>query len=197
MAIMVEGILNKITRKRLFLLAGILLVAFVLVSVFNYLGSGKLVVKTDDSNNRISIDSAVDAQNPHSKNYLQQTGKQAAKRLWPGTYVVSVKADSLESSQIVHVNARATTSVYISPGKVGAVEPVTSLAATNFAASASRLTYLNSDDSHLYQIDETNVPRVLADIKMQSVKWADPSWGVAQDTNGLLYSVDNGAVTRI
>jgi len=77
------------------------------------------------------------------------------------------------------------------------VELVANTNARYLSVTPARITYVDLGDHNLNTIDASNQLARLGDLTYTSVHWADPSYGVGEDSTGLFHIIGNGSVTAL
>lgn len=115
-----------------------------------------------------------------------------------GQYTVSVEGNSRAAAQLIKLNSHKTLRYEINPINTTAPEPVADQSAQDIAASGSRLVYLDSDALTQNTIDaDNNLTTPDPSQKFQTIKWANASYGVGQDSNQNLYVIDDQLISPL
>lgn len=191
-------------RKTIFhSLIGLLLAAaawFVLA----YLSAATLTVVTSDDA-VVAIDENAPTPRPIE---VRVVDDRATIRLEAGNYTVTVRRGGAATMRLIDIGIgqRKTLDLRIQPTTATslALSPVTTLGATGLVASDDHLSFIDSNDANtpLYRVDGSN-RLVLLDGQRhyQSVRWADPTFGVGISTTGVstssVVTVDDGIVADI
>jgi hypothetical protein len=183
-----------VNQKRLLLYGLIAICAIGLgVWLYNYLFFGTVEVTSKNGEIVLSYPTA----NGVSGATIHQGAPEVKARLKSGNYIVSAASGQAAVSQTIHVKAHTFVKYDITPLVPGFLEPVLAESSQNIAAG-SRLVYLSSAESKLYQVDSANnLSAIAPNNTFRVVHWADPSYGVAQDNNGNLYAIDGTTVRSL
>ncbi len=181
-------------KKILFLLILGLAGIGVLAWLFNYLSTGTIILTTNESGSTITLQRTSQGK-PFVKIGLGSLNVTATH----GQYLATVKNGSQVSEQVINFNSGHKTLRYsIALSRLLQVEPVAYQNASNIAASNTELVYLDSGNENIYKIDgQNNLAAINSSQQFRSVKWANASFGVGQDNNGQLYTIDDGAISPL
>jgi hypothetical protein len=180
--------------KKAYSLSGLIFITlFIVVWLANYLSGGTIII-TSNKNSTIAIQKTSGGK-PFTKigiGSLSATIKH-------GQYIATVKNGTQASVQFIDFNNGHKTLKYtITSTVLKYVEPVTYQNSQNLEASSNKLLYLNASSKKLYEIDaQNNLINVNSTQQFQSIKWADASFGVGQDINGHLYTLNGGAISPL
>jgi hypothetical protein len=179
-------------RKPVIYIVSIIICLAVLGWLYSFSTTGKVIIKTNDSNATIKL-LEVGKTKP-----LKQASGQLSASLHSGQYIASVEGNSLGASQLVIIKAHQTAKYTLNPIQPSGVEPVTIAGGNFLAAGGQNLFYLDSTNDYLYRVDSQN-NLSLADPNHQfiSVKWADSSFGIGQAVNGSFYTITPGATSLL
>ena len=177
----------------------LILVVFVVIGVvlFNYVSSGTLTVTADSSTSSITVSSLPPQQQGSADRttaaFTRKGTGSLTVHVHSGTYFVFAQNGNTQTGQTVKVGWLAHVHITITTAKLTTTEPVLYENAQNLAADNTHMIYLNGNSNQLENINSQNIDTPLsADQKFTSVAWANPSYGVAQDSSGNLY-VFNGS----
>jgi hypothetical protein len=186
------------TIKKIVLIFVFLIVVVIFIQwLIGYLGYGQLDITSNNSTNSITVTSTKAATAGNNASSQQAKGSLSI-RLRVGSYIVSVGKNSTASSQYVVVKAHSTKHVYINLISIGGVEPVTYDNAADVIADSSQLLYLDPTDSGLNDVNTQNVDNETgSNYGLQTISWANPSFGVGKDAKGNLYVIQNGSVSPL
>lgn len=187
-------------KRPAFLTLGGIIFIILIIWLWNYLHTGKVIITTNNPNDTISLTlfSATNANNSSnngSKPYANRGKLSVVARA--GQYLAVVEGNSIATRQIVKVSAHKTLKYEIDPVNSTGVEPVAYITAQDTVEGGSQLIFLNTSSHTLYKIDDQNNLSTLATKQLQNIKWADSSFGVGQDSNGHLYLVEAGQVSPL
>jgi hypothetical protein len=187
---------NLSVKKVVAVIIAVILSIVFLEWLINYLTIGKLVVTTNSSQSTITVSSL--SKNTTGKGFSKQATGSLSIRLKAGGYFVAVEQGSSSRSRYVTVRGHVTTRLNLTlPAPIG-VEPVTFGSAQDIAADSSSLVYLNPDDSNINQINgQDQVTEFGSSYSLQSIRWADPTYGVGQNAVGQLFVISNGTVNAL
>jgi hypothetical protein len=187
--------LAELPWRRIILIGGgSLIVIAILIWLFGYLTTGKVVITTDARPNVMTltrVGSIGSDEGEQVSPVITTTHDKLSARVKPGQYIAAVTGNSIGSTKLVTVTARHTVRYTINPINPTGVAPVSYAQAQNLAASGQSLVYLDAASGYIKKIDAGNNTSVVGQhYPLQSVAWASPSLGVAQDTQNQLYVVD-------
>ncbi len=183
-------------RALMLAVGGAVLFLLIIFFAIRFFTIGQLDITTNSSNNSITVARANVESQPSG--FPKKAKGNLSLSLNAGEYIVDVQGNSVASSQVIAVTAHSTASVNISPPNATGVEPVTFDNPVDFKASATQLVYLNSNDASVNEISAGNAATKFgASYGFQTVQWADPTFGVAQDGNGKLYLIDDGTISPL
>ncbi len=188
---------NGINIRRYLILGFLgLLIIWALVSLIHYLNTGSLSVSVSDSQDAVMVASVGNGGNKNS--YFKQAKGHLTVRVPAGEYQISAQSHTWTVNKLVTVHARKGQSYRFSPGPILTPEPVTGTSAQDISADGSSLYYINPDLLTLYKIDsQNNLIPISTGLSINSVKWADSTYGIAQTTNNNLFVVNNGGVSPL
>jgi len=176
-------------RRKVFLIIAALAVILILWRLFEYLNASSITINSDNPHSLITISRADGPQTN-----FKQANHTLSFRAKSGPYLVSVKVNSAVTAQIINLKAHQSRHYLINPVTTTGVEPVINQSAYSITSDSSHLLYVNSQDQHLYQIDnQDNIKLVDANHSFRTIRWIDPTYGVGQDLNGQLYVINNGS----
>lgn len=180
---------SQMSSKKIVFWAGIsVFMMFVLVWLWNYYHTGTIIITTDNPNNTITL-SRIDGSE------ISKANKKLSATVSTGEYKVYVKGNSVATVQNILLKPRKTQRYNINPVNATGVEPVAYVNAQDVGATTGQLVYLDGIFGALFKIDgQNNIKKINASHKFEEVRWADPSFGVAQDSKGHLYYVVSGEV---
>ncbi len=190
---------TKKLRRYIVLGCGMLLALIILPILYRHLTLGQLIIVTDSSSNTIQVVPSVVGKNDETKNVGQNLQNNKAISLKPGNYLVAVRNQTGEATEVVQVKARQTKRYVINLAThTPQAEPVANVNALYFAVGAANLFYLDQGTKNLYQIDKSNqLAQLSSPITFTAVRWADASFGVGQGTDNKLYQINNGVVSPL
>jgi hypothetical protein len=159
-----------------------------------YLTTGNIIVSTNGRN-----DISVLGQGPSSPAPHSSTGKSKLSiKLHDGTYVVTVSNRSFSSQKVIQIKAHQTLRVTVNLQSIGQVEPVTTAEVYDLMATANSLTYIDQNGNSLVNVNNQNQAlTLLPSVSFNSINWANPSLGVAQDESSNLYSVEGLVANKL
>src|SRR5581483_5844268 len=114
-----------------------------------------------------------------------------------GKYIVSVNGKALSVNQTVNLTHHETLRYHLNAPQTSASEPVATASAQGIAANSSQILYLDTSISRLRKVDSQDSLNLLSSQDLQSVKWANTSFGIGQDHDEHLYKIDNGSVSPL
>lgn len=196
---MIEG--NRLQIKKIaarFL--GVLILMLILVFVWRYVHTGKIVVTTNDKTNVITLTAVKDEDEQSSEGDTAVIKKSQGNlniSVPSGKYVISVSGKLLSVRKNVSLGARQTLTYKLNTPNAVNAEPVTGMAAGSLAANDSQLLFIDSKVNYLSKIDNQNNLSHLGNQSLRNVKWADMTYGVGQDSNERLYVVNNGNIVPL
>ncbi|HVV70951.1 MAG TPA: hypothetical protein VHI52_05545, partial [Verrucomicrobiae bacterium] len=187
-------------RRIIFFWLGAVVALLLFEILWHYYHTGRVIITTDNKYNTITL-SRIDASG-HSIGKSTKAYSKLSKTLDTGQYTVSVNGNSVATVQTFTLKPRQTLRFTINPINTAGVEPVVYERADALAASAQQLVYFNSTSGGVFQIDaQNNLTRIAGGRPFQAVKWANPSFGVAQNNQdnhyGGLFVLNNGAVSTL
>ncbi len=189
---------NRLLIKRLIQLLAAIITLLVLLAVFNYFTSGRIIISVqgDGANDTVAV-FKLGTNTTNSKAVKQAAGR-LDTRLKPGSYIATVSGKSFSTERVVAVTARKTSSYVLTAASLSEPEPVLSGDAGSLAADATQLLYVNPGLRSLFRVDsQNNISRLDKAPGLQQVKWAGAGFGVGQDELGALYTVTNGVVAGL
>jgi hypothetical protein len=196
MAAMVDDMNQSQTltrRKLVFYTILSLIIITAGIWLYNYLTVGTLEVTNKSGSivlNRPTVNGLPGKQISQASNQLKQ-------KLKAGDYIVSATTSSTAALQFVHVQAHRLAVYDITPIAPRFFEPVLAENSQDIAIG-DRLTYLSTSESKLYQVDPGNsLSAISPDVSFRLVRWADPDYGVAQDSSGGLYVINGTSVSQL
>ncbi|MGZ6004844.1 MAG: hypothetical protein ACXWLH_01700 [Candidatus Saccharimonadales bacterium] len=192
--------------KILFIITSIsFLVILVLAKLLAHHGDGTVIVTTNDYNNSITVVDAAPilssasnkpAPKLNPKPTIYHSGQKVSIK--PGTYFVNVSNDAVSAAQTVEIFAGETKQLTINlPLDTSPPEPVGDVNSSLFSVGSTQLVYLDSRSGLLYKIDGSNRITQTSETVISTVKWADSSFGVGQDSAGTLYIIRGGSVSPL
>ena len=176
-------------RKLIILFFGLLIAAGFLAWLFNYLHTGTIIITSHTPGNTITLTSIGDSS-------VSFTGHgKLSVNVHTGEYIASVKANSIEATQIIKLSSHKTLSYTVNAVNAAGMEPVLYKDAQAVAADSTQLVYLDKNGAGLYKIDaKNNLTSLGIGLGLQSIKWAGPGFGVGQDGQGKLFVVNEGSI---
>ncbi len=177
----------------LFLILGFAAIG-ILVSLVNYLSTGKIIITTNNKGSLITLQ-RVGQGKAFTKTGLSSLSTTARH----GLYTATVKNGSRISIRVIDFHKGHKTLRYsINPSGLETVEPVAYQNAKDITSSSSQMLYVDTPSGYLNKIDaQNNILPLNSAQQLQTVKWASPSFGVGQDGSGHLYTVINSSVSPL
>jgi hypothetical protein len=166
----------------------------------NLLTTGHITITTGDPNNVITLTQVIDEDKAQSgdKPLTKQAKGSLSLTLPTGKYVASVQGNSVATTQTIILKPAQHLSFALNPKNASGIEPVAYVAGYALAANDSRLLYLDDRDNSLRQINAQNtISSVAPNVVFKSIRWADASYGVGQDTKGQMYIIKDGSVQAL
>lgn len=174
--------MNFITRQNLIRFIAVLVGIFVLIVLYNFVTSGKIVVATGRADDTVII------LNDKGKKVATKKGDLSI-RLHHGRYTARVLRNDAEAQQYVYAHPLKTSHYNINPSDTEKLQPVANAGASDMSIGPDLL-YLNPADESVYKIDSQNTTTLLDDdLLLKSVQWINPTQGVGQDYSGKLFAV--------
>lgn len=179
-------------RRTLYIIIGI--VAVIIVLFLLVLGgkkpflttTGTLEVKVNDT--KATIDIIRTIPNPQIVDTKGATGTFSSP-LPVGTYIVTAKDGQSSSQQSTTLKGGDTKKVILNLSSIGDTEPVTSRGASSLIVDDA-MAFIDRGHNGLYRVDSgNNELQIKSDLPFITARWANSSYGVAQDANGRLYRV--------
>lgn len=195
--------------KRFIYIAAVVILALVGWQAIRVVRSSKLVIVTNNPKNSISVIRASDNGEGEENETEEKEEQGSAVRpqelksgtaisLKPGKYNVTIKGAEGIVTKSVEVVANKTSRYTVSiNAKKLLVEPVAHVNSRYFTVSSSQLIYVDQDTKKLYKIDSGNNLTLVNGLAFSTVYWADASYGVGQDSSGVLYIIENGISTPL
>lgn len=179
-------------RRNLVAAVGFIIVIAIAWQLISFLTHGRMIVSTDNSSDTIYI------KRDGSDGFIRTGHTSISLTLKTGRYIVSVQGNSIASTQVVNLKSRQTLNLRINPVSASGVEPVSDHNASDIAADSQNLSALDPISGTLYRIDSANniVPLPISQT-FRSIQWINPLRGVAQDTAGRLYLIDQSTVSPL
>lgn len=172
----------------------VLLFACMLVFLILYfLQTGKLVVTTKNKETIITVNSTKENINGVT---VQESKGKLSSRLKPGNYYIKVTDGDSSKTKYITIQARKTIQTEVDPVAANTSEPVVSEGSFSIAANNNQLIFLN-DGGYIKSINTNNDINLLSSNIFKSVKWADPNYGIAQDSNNNLFLINNGVFSQL
>ena len=181
----------------------VIFLVFLLAGLFRNRGMGTLIIRTNNSNNAISILPSAVANGKEVANAkpvsatVLQNGR--ATSLKPGLYIVNVEGSVGSRTQTVRITAGKSVSYEIDlPTDIRTTELVANVNTFDFVVGPSAITYLDQASKNLFTIDGDNHLAALdTSVSFSYVQWADASFGVGADDSGNFYTITNGVVQKM
>jgi hypothetical protein len=189
------------TRYRFFikivlLLALFLCAVFVVLWIYKYFNTGKIILQTNAANAYVRINYINQDGSAPSVAAAQKEQKLTA-RVRPGSYVLTAFSPLSSSSKTVNVKARQSLRISLNLPGVGPVTPVYGSSVKYPVTSASEVLFLDRA-GHLSRINSQNQPQVLDTThSLKSAQWLNTSLGATQDTSQNFYLVKNGVLSAV
>jgi len=179
-------------RRNLLALVGFIILIAAAWQLISFLTHGRIIVSTANPSDTIYI------KRDGSDGFIKTGHSSISSTLKTGRYIVSVQGNSIASTQVVNLKSRQTLRLRINPVSASGVEPVSDHNATDIAADSENLSALDPISGKLYRIDSTNSILALPTSQtFRSIQWITPLRGVAQDTAGRLYLVNQNTVSPL
>ncbi len=185
----------SIRRRIIIILLGAILLIFLIPVLWRYYHTGTIIVTSDNSNNVITLTKTSEANQPPDK-VKNSTGRgKLSESVASGEYTISVSGNSVATTQTITLKPRQTLRYAINPVRATGVEPVAYKNALSMAANNEQLVYLASPSNFLYEIDrKNNLTKIGGSQAFEMARWAEPSFGVGQDSEGHLYTIIDGKI---
>ena len=195
--------------KRVIYFVTIVVIIIVGWQAFRVVRSSKLVIITNNPKNSISVIKASDSDESEENEAKEKEEYGSAIRpqelksgtaisLKPGQYNVTVKGTDGVVTKSVEVVANKTSRYTINiSSKNFLIEPVAHVNTRYFSVNSSQLMYVDQDTKKLYKIDSNNSLALINGLAFSTVYWADASYGIGQDSSGVLYILENGNSTPL
>jgi hypothetical protein len=195
----IGGIMNNlgryITWRRVLALSVLLVLCILLFITRLVLTVGTVVITTNNASAEISL--LKTDRDGHEVTIKKSTGTLSAK-VAAGSYTAAAHSNLSSAQQTVTVTAREKSQYSINFKDPTPVQSVLPDGAASLIADDSKMLYINTSDNLLYQLDNQGVPRVLDSLHaFKSIKWADVSYGVGQDSENKLHEIINGVVSDL
>lgn len=179
-------------RKIIASIIGSLAVIFIFWWLINFLTTGKIYLTTDNPQSTIVLSKVGDPK------FSKQASKLLVLKAKTGQYIATVKGSSKAVTQVIDLKAHKTIKYAINPVNPTGVEPVINAQAQSINVDTSQLLYVDVSNGYLFKLDaENNSQGLFTDHLFHSVKWADSSYGIAQDSKGHLFIIDNNNITPL
>jgi hypothetical protein len=179
-------------NKRVKLVLAVIAVALCLVLAHSYLAQGHLAVTTNNSNAVIAV---VKSSGTSKQTTVATAQGQLSKSLSGGEYEILVSNQTESASREVTVKARHSNVYHIDLPNQIAAQSVLPDGAASLTTDGTQLLYVNFDTGLLSQLESSGIPSVVDPLhSFSSVKWADPTFGVGQTTEGQLLVINNETV---
>lgn len=181
-------------KKALILSALGLAALGVLVWLSNYLSTGTIAITANNDGDTITLHGSGQGK-PFTKVGLGSLSATVGH----GQYTATVKNGSKTSVQVINLKQGHKTLRYsIALSGLLPVEPVAYQNTHDVVAGGTGLVYLDAGDENLHKINnQNNLVTVSSTQQFQSVKWADDAFGVGQDDNGHLYTINDASVSKL
>jgi hypothetical protein len=157
----------------------------------NYLSTGTIIVTTNHE------DSTIILRGTGQGNSFTKIGLGSlSAAVGHGQYTATAKDGSQVNVQVINFGHGHKTLRYsmLLSGLLQ-VEPVAYQNTHDVTASNNGLVYLDGNDENLHKIDSQNsLVTIDPALQFQSVKWVNASFGVAQDNNGHLYTINDTSI---
>jgi hypothetical protein len=195
----IGGIMNNlgryITWRRVLALSVLLILFLFLLITRSVLTVGTVVITTNSAGSEISL--LKTDRDGHEITIQKGTGSLTAKVV-AGSYTAAVHSKQSSAQQTVTVAARKESQYSINLKDPTPVQSILPDGAASLVADDSKMLYINTSDNLLYQLDSQGVPRVLNSLHaFKSIKWADVSYGIGQDSDNRLHEIINGVVSDL
>ena len=175
-----------------------LVILFLLFWGWGYIHKGKLVITTNNPENIITLTSARATSGTKNSLPIRQVQGHLSVTLSVGKYTLSVSGKVLSLNQVIDIHAHKTQIYNLNPPAISSPEPVTSFSGSGIAADGSQLSFIQSGRQSLMRVDSQNIVTTLGGGQsLQTIRWANPDYGVGQDSQGHLYTINNGSVTLL
>lgn len=187
-----------IRTKKILVYAGSALV-FLLVAlwVYKYLSTGTITVTTDDPDNYVAVSQILEGKSQTGA-YNKQAPHKLTVRVKPGQYELTATSRTIGTSKIVTLKARQHISFDLNPSSISFTEPVLGQGATSIAADASQMLFIDPVSGYLMRIDSANnLSSVDTAHIYKSAVWSGTNFGVAQDNTNSLFTITDGAVSKV
>ena len=178
-------------RKNAVILLVIVVGAVLVVWLFNFLTTGTVTLTSNDPSVGLTLAKVGQA------NSIKTGNRSLTARLKAGAYIAMAEGGSKGMSQIIKVRAHTSSKYSLNPSEPTGVEPVLYVNGSYLAASTSQLYFMNSDNQSLYKINNQNDVQQVDSSHFLKLKWASSSKGIAQDSTGRLFAIQNGSVHQL
>lgn len=178
-------------------LIGVCILFVLIVWGWHYLHSGTIIITTNSSSpiTLTKINSSGDDDSATQSSQSFTGHKRLSVRVSLGQYIAEVQGNSIGTTQLVKLTSHETLRYTINPINTTGIEPVAYQSAQDLSVGNNSLAYLDSTTKQLYRIDsQNNITAFGPAYTFQSVKWANSSFGIAQDNNMHLYVISNDTV---
>lgn len=128
--------------------------------------------------------------------YLKSGTGNISARIPAGTYTVSVNPKGGSSiQQVVAIKARESKTVTLALKKLADAEPVSSRDPVNLVVDTVSASFLDTANNNLYHVGPDGSETLLDSThNFVSVRWSDPSYGIAQDKENNLYVIEGAVI---
>lgn len=180
--------LQQLKRRVILGVIGFIVLLFVIWLV-RFLQTGTLVVITGDKNSSVVVakDTTIVA--------ILAPGEKT--RLHSGNYSVTVSTKSSTNKQFVDVKARKNNEYSIKPVFFAEPEPVSGFEGHSLVANASALRFIEPTGNNIVSADSGGGLFFNHQPNLLTIKWADVQYGIGQDNNGVLYTINNDDATPL
>lgn len=188
----------KVKKIILIGIGGIILIIF-LSWLWHYLHTGTIVITTNNKYDTIVL-TEVTSKNSGTTNASPQTFKAHNKlsvNVSLGQYIASVQGNSVATNQLIKLSSHKTLRYNINPINATGVEPVTYQNAQDAVANSDGLLYLDNNTGNIEKVDTSNTLSTVSLQQFSKVKWANTLFGVGQDNNGHLYTINGSSINKL
>jgi len=196
-------------KRIIIIILAAIIVAVVAWLLYYFLTTGQINVTTNNQKNSVLITRLSDTGDPKKqsidtsdhtgapKSYINDSTGNTSVRVEDGVYLIKVSDNTGNSTaEIVTIHALDTKNVTLSIKPPTTVEPVSDRAATSLVATSSSLSYIDLTNNNLYTVgvdsDETLVD---SDHSLQSIQWADSTYGIGRGSDNKLYVISGNSIT--
>jgi hypothetical protein len=180
-------------------LVAIVVAILILLQFLAYLHKGTIIISSSAPHNTITLTKVASDDDDDDESAPQTfTGHNSlSETVGLGRYVASVQGNSVATTQIIDLKSHETLRYIINPITTTSMAPVAYQSAQNLVTNDSSLVYLDTTTRQIDEISNNTITVLSPNNSFQSVKWANVSFGVAQDTSGHLFLIQNGSVSPL